>query len=148
MLGVAALVVGLCVYIAARDAGTAYLLPARLTRPIVDSGLGSLPTFLHVVGFSMLTIAAANPRSMQACAAIALTWCAANVLFEIGQHPAVAPIIANTVPASFDAVPLLNNLTPYFLNGTFDFADLLAATIGGVATVGLVLWLRNKEIES
>ena len=70
------------------------------------------------------------------------------MLFELGQHSAIAPVIASVVPESFGAVPLLENLAPYFLNGTFDFADLLAAVIGAVVAVGLVFWLRNEEIES
>jgi hypothetical protein len=148
VLGIAALSVGVCIYVAARDIGTAYLLPESLTWPMVESGLGSLPTFFHVVAFSMLTIAAVNPRSTSTCVAIALGWCAMNMVFEIGQHSTVAPIVTSMVPASFDVVPLLDNLAPYFQNGIFDFADLLAAAIGAIVSVGLVLWLRNKEIES
>ena len=145
----AALVAGGCIYIFARDAGTTYLLPALLTRPAGDSSIGlfvgSLPTFLHVLAFSMLTVAAANPKSVHACIAIACGWCATNILMEIGQHSQVAPIIVDAVPAAFASVPLLENLAPYFLNGTFDSADLVAAALGAVAAVGVVLWLRNLE---
>ena len=149
-IGVVALATGGAVYVFARGAGAAYLLPDQLTRSIVDidTVAGLLPTFLHVVAFTLLTIAVVNPKSAQACIAIAFGWCAVNMLFEIGQHSSIAPIIAGTVPASFDAVPLLENLAPYFLNGTFDFADLMAAAVGAVASVGLVLWLRNMERQS
>jgi hypothetical protein len=150
IIGVVTLAIGGAVYVFARDAGAVYLLPAHLARSITEIGtvIGLLPTFLHVVAFTMLTIAAVNPKSARACIAIAFGWCAVNMLFEIGQHSSVAPIVASTVPGSFDAVPLLENLAPYFLNGTFDFADLLAAAIGAAASVGLVLWLRNTEKES
>ena len=150
--GAVGLVLALAFYALGRVDGTAYLLPAQLAQalPTLGNGaaLGSVPTFLHVFSFVLLTVAVARPHSRPACAAIACGWCVTNVLFEAGQHPGIAPFIDQTLPASFDSVPILENVSPFFLNGTFDPCDVLAAALGAVASTGLIFWARNRERNS
>jgi hypothetical protein len=104
------------------------------------TGIGALPAFLHVLAFSVLTAAALGPVGMRAIVAIAGTWFGVNAILEIGQHARLAPAIASALPASFDGVPLLENLAPYLLRGTFDIADLFAAALGAVAAVLIISW--------
>ena len=150
--GILALFLALVFYALGRPDGTVYLLPVQLTQilPTVSAGaaLGSIPTFLHVFSFVLLTVAVARPQSATACVAIACSWCMANVLFEMGQHPGIAPLINRALPASFDSVPILENIGPFFLNGTFDPLDILAAALGAVASISFIFWLRNRESES
>jgi hypothetical protein len=150
--GTLALLLALIFYVLGRADGTVYLLPVQLTQilPTVGSvaALGSLPTFLHVFSFVLLTVAVARPQSATTCVAIACGWCIANVLFETGQHPGIAPLIDGVLPASFDSLPILENIGPFFLNGTFDPLDVLAAVLGAVTSISFIFWMRNRESES
>ena len=150
--GTLALLLALVFYALLRADGTVYLLPVQVTQvlPTVGTGLalGSIPTFLHVFSFVLLTVAVARPKSATTCVAIACGWCIVNVLFETGQHSGIAPLIDQILPASFDSVPLLENISPFFLNGTFDPTDVLAAALGAVASTSFVFWIRNREHES
>ena len=138
-------------YATARPDGTAYLLPIQLAQilPAVESGaaLGSLPTFLHVFSFALLTVAVGRPQSASACIVISCGWCLVNVMFEAGQHPNLAPAIEGILPSSFGFLPLLENVGPFFINGTFDSLDLFAAAFGALAAVGFIMWARSKESE-
>ncbi|HSD96245.1 MAG TPA: hypothetical protein VLB06_03785, partial [Sulfuricaulis sp.] len=86
-----------------------------------------------VVGFS-------QARLTGTCAA----WFVVASLFEVAQHPAIAPIIAAEVPAWFTRVPILDNTAAYFLNGTFDPLDLLSIALGTIAACVTILLTRNS----
>lgn len=150
--GTLALLLALVFYALGRPDGTVCLLPVQLTQilPTVGTGaaLGSMPTFLHVFAFALLTVAVSRPQSRTGCVAIASGWCVVNILFEAGQHPGLAPLIDDILPASFGVVPMLDNFSPFFLNGTFDPLDILAAALGAVASISFIFWIRNRESES
>ena len=150
--GTLALLLALVFYTLGRAESTAYLLPVQLSQLLPTVGtraaLGSLPTFLHVFSFVLLTVAVGRPQSATACIAIACGWCVANILFETGQHPDIAPLIDSALPASFDSMLILENVGPFFLNGTFDPLDVLAAALGALASIGFIFWKRNREHES
>lgn len=130
-----ALLTGVLIYVTARPAGSVYLLPSSVTmlarRSLFGTADAFLPSFLHVLAFTLLTVAILRPRSRGGIAAVAGAWCATNVLFEIGQHTLIARLIAASLPAWFGHVALLENVGPYFLRGTFDYADIAAAVAGG-----------------
>jgi hypothetical protein len=126
---------GLVVYAVDRPAPQVYLLPFVLAlsdSPRSSFGAigASLPSFLHVFAFSLLTAAVVASRSARTAAIIAGAWCGTDLLFELGQHPALAPIIDATLPSWFAGVPMLENVGPYFLLGSFDPADLAATVVG------------------
>lgn len=144
LLGFTALTLGAALYVAARPAASVYLLPYK-GQALLASGstlavTGVLPTFLHVLAFSLLTAAVLRPGGVRAFVAIAGTWLGVNAILEVGQHARLAPAVASALPASFDDVPVLENLGSYLLQGTFDVADLLAATAGAVAAVLIMAW--------
>jgi len=126
-LGCAALALGWLVYLTDREASHALLVPtvAALAGGHWFGALGgSLPSFAHALAFSLLTAAALPPRSAWrygACAA----WFAVNVAFEVGQHAHVSARLADVLPASF--------VTNYFVGGTFDGGDIVAALLGALA---------------
>jgi len=148
LAAVAALALGAAFYTAGRPAEHVYLLtwaPQLFSTTQSFGGFGGfLPSFLHVFAFTLLTSAVLLPRTARASVAIAAAWCVTDSLFELGQHSAIAPFIAASLPAWFNGVPLLENTGPYFLRGTFDPADL-AATIAGAAVSFLTIMWSNKR---
>jgi hypothetical protein len=142
-----ALLAGVLIYVTARPAGSVYLLPASVMMPQQGSPFGIaavfLPSFLHVLAFTLLTAAILRPRTHGGIAAIAGVWCAINVLFVICQHTLIAPRIAASLPDWFARVALLENVGPYFLRGTFDYADI-AAAVAGAGVAWLLVRLQSS----
>ena len=146
---VAALALGAAFYVANRPAAHSYLLTSAsrfFGRPVqLPGGIGgSFPSFLHVFAFTLLTTAALSRHTVRASAAVAAAWCATDALFEFGQHPAVAPLIAAALPEWFAGVPLLENAGSYFLRGTFDPIDLAATMVGAAVAFLAVAWSDRK----
>jgi hypothetical protein len=145
---IAALAVGVGLYVVDRPAVHVYLLPPALTlpgAPVWVSGVlgGSLPSFLHVFAFTLFTAAVLTPRTARSAAAITVAWCATDVLFELAQHPLLAPRIAAALPDWIGGIPLLDNIGPYFLRGTFDPADIAAIVVGAAFAYLTIRW-TNK----
>jgi hypothetical protein len=148
-IGSLVLAVGLLVYMTDRDATHAVLFP---TIAALDTGpmfgvLGPwLPSLVHTFAFSLFTAAALPLRSMWrygACAA----WCAVNVAFEMGQHPKVNAPLAEALQGSFGPTLLTRPLANYFLRGTFDGGDIVAAIVGAIAAAA-VLRLMDRSWET
>jgi hypothetical protein len=142
--GCLALAVGLLVYMADRNAAHAVLLPrvaALGTGPVFGVIGAWLPSFVHPFAFSLFTAALLPSRSAWrygACAA----WCGVNVAFELGQHPVFKAPLADALQDAFGQTPLTRALASYFLRGTFDTGDLVAAGLGAVAAAGLLYLLQ------
>lgn len=128
-IGMACIFLGVLVYVIARPEGVLFLpevfnlghyFPALLT-----SLTGSLPTFFHVLGLSLLTAAVLAPGK-RATVAICISWAAVNGLFELGQHAAIDAWLSARLPEGFQDNWLLEQTLRYFHHGTFDHADLAA----------------------
>jgi hypothetical protein len=112
-------------------------LPAKLS--------GWLPSFTHVYAFSLVTATFLTP-ARRAMPTACVSWWAIDSMFELGQHPALAPMIAAALPGWFAEVPLLDHAASYFLDGTFDVCDMLAVTAGAlVAALTLRVTLVMEE---
>lgn len=136
ILGSAALLAGVAVYMLDRAPGSAYFLPAAVSfgdggSPWFGDFGGQLPDFLHVYALSLLTAAVLGSTRSAALASCA-GWWAIDSFFELGQHPAISPIFAAVTPAWFDGIPFLENTAAYFVRGTFDPRDLLAIAFGAM----------------
>jgi len=144
-----ALAMGVLVYLADREPSHAALIPSVqvLAASHLFGTLGQwLPSFVHPFAFSLLAAAALPPRMARrygACAA----WCAVNVLFEIGQHPQVSAPLAHALQRWFGTTWPTRALANYFLRGTFDVGDILAAMLGALAAAG-VLYLFRPVVEN
>ena len=142
-----ALAVGVLVYLTDRDTSHAVLIPAvgALAGSHLFGALGQwLPSFVHPFAFSLFTAAALPPRSASrygACAA----WCAVNVAFELGQHPRVSARLAEALQGSFAQTALTRPLANYFLRGTFDVGDIVAAVIGAFAAAGVLHFMQRAS---
>jgi len=149
VIGCSSLAVGLLVYLTDRVSAHSPLIPtvAALSGRHWFGSIGSwLPSFVHTFSFSLLTAAALPPRPTPrygVCAA----WCAVNLAFEIGQHPALARHLARLAELVVGNTPLARALANYFLRGTFDPGDIAAALLGAVAAAGLMR-LLTLSVES
>lgn len=150
LLAIAALGVGLVVYLADRQPGSAYFLPAQWSLfadgPSVFGSVGGwLPDFVHVYAFGLLTAVPIGTTHRAAISGCALWWLI-DSLFEIGQFPALAPHLVSAMPAWFDRIPFLENTGAYFARGTFNYADLAAIALGALAAwVSVVYLLSHRE---
>ncbi len=148
LLGAAALLLGVLVYLTDRPALPAALsnLSPWLARLQLFGAAGQwLPSFVHPLAFSLFTVAALPARAAPrygVCAA----WCAVNWVFEVGQHAAIKASLAVGLQDLLGHSPLVRWLGRYFLRGTFDVADLMA-TLGGALAAAALLFLFHAEQE-
>ena len=142
------LVLGTLVYVLDRSSESvpffsavslAHLLPGLFGR------IGeSLPTFSHVFAFSLLTAAwfgGGRNTGLAAC----LVWFGVDAAFEVGQHPQIAPELAQLVPAWFDSLPILSQSGGYFLLGTFDAWDLTSIAMGAGTAYVFISWISSRD---
>ena len=102
---------------------------------------GALPSFLHVFAFSLLLgglLACRKTGYLLICGA----WLSTNVLFELGQRHPIS--FSGLIPDWFEGIFILENLRSYFLNGTFDFLDLLVSAVGAVAAFWVLVRTRQE----
>lgn len=148
-IAVGALVAGSLVYVLDRPAATVYLLPNALSLalsqlPWFGALGGHLPEFIHVYAFILLTVAVSPwpARVGPICA----FWWVVDSLFELGQHPLLAPHLAAALPAWFQQIPILDNTANYFLYGTFDPGDLVAIVLGTIVAYLTNGVIRRNEV--
>ena len=84
----------------------------------ISQWFGWLPTFAHVIAFSLLTYLSLGRRHLLfAC----MLWGGINALFELGQ----------ALPTQIiQLLPDINSLQAYFSKGVFDPLDLVASVMG------------------
>lgn len=153
-IAVGALAVGALVYVLDRPAATVYLLPQSFSfaagHHIWFGALGGhLPEFVHVYAFILLTLAVGSwpARVWPICG----FWWLVDSLFELGQHPELAPRIAAALPAWFQHIPVLDHTANYFLHGTFDPLDLVAIALGTLlayVTIGIIRQRKVRHVHT
>jgi hypothetical protein len=148
--GCFALAVGVLVYLTDRGVSQAMLIPTlgALAGSNAFGVLGQwLPSFVHPFSFSLFTAAALPSCSVPRYGACAV-WCAVNVAFEVGQHPRVSAHVTEALQGTFGRNPLTRPLANYFLRGTFDVGDIVAAIVGALAAAGVLrLMQRGSETQ-
>lgn len=147
LAGAFSLTVGLFVYLLDRPAEGAYFLHRTSTAFSLHDALpgllfgalgGNLPTFIHVFSFSLLT-AGLLACKKRGCQIVILSWLLANCAFELGQK------FVRISPNVFRGVPILENIGNFFVNGTFDPLDLVAATAGATAAYLFLLATMKRR---
>jgi hypothetical protein len=138
---------GLLVYLSDRHPGQAALLPAAAalgTGPLFGLAGGWLPSFVHPFAFSLLH-GAARPASAGPAYRACAGWWGVNVAFELAQ----LPLLGGALIAALQRLPipdaLAQPLARYLLNGTFDAADLAAATAGALAAAAVLTLAARWE---
>jgi len=138
--GCVALAFGLLVYLLDRSPTRALLIPsiATLAGSPMFGVIGQwLPSFAHPFAFSLFTAAALKPRARpryDAC----IAWGAINVAFEFGQHPLLSGRLSEALQDTLGRTAPVRAVANYFVRGTFDVGDVLAALAGALAA-GVVL---------
>lgn len=142
------LALGASIYLFVRPAPV-WFVPSSLHNPLlahssIGAILGSLPVLAHVLALSLLTATALGTHVRAAIVAPTF-WALVNVAFEIGQHASVAPLLLRALPQRFEELWLLDQLRPYFANGTFDPLDI-AGALAGALVARFLITNMNTEI--
>ena len=153
--GLACLLLGMLVYLGDRPPGT---IPFRLILDLLvyhgDPGnwFGAagrwLPTFTHVMAWSLIAAGVLSLRSTKALGAVCFLMLVMNWGFELGQlfKPAINDLL-EILPFSAPLAGLADWVTRYFIQGTFDWADMAAAVAGaGLAFIALVKYTAKHGI--
>lgn len=143
LTGLVVLVIGTLFYYLFRSAEHTYFLKFISINPHIKESLSplfltianSLPTFIHVLAFILMTAALVASRK-KGYAIVCLTWFAIDALFELGQG--LGGMIIPIIPGWFSNFLFLENTRDYFLHGRFDYLDLVSIAIGSVAAYVLL----------
>ncbi|MBI3772848.1 MAG: hypothetical protein HY272_09140 [Gammaproteobacteria bacterium] len=104
----------------------------------------ALPSFLHTFSFVLISVGIIGCRRLSKVIAIAWMWIGVELLFELGQHPALRVMFADALPAWFEQVPIFDQTARYFMRGTYDALDVTAIfAAAGLAILAIQL-LRSK----
>jgi hypothetical protein len=144
-LGMLALVLGGLVYVMDRGSAPVLIRPWMPQSPGQDvfGAAGAwLPTAMHTLAFSLFTALALPVGRAWHWGACAF-WLLINALFEWGQHPSIAPVLADWIDDSLAGTLGSEALANYFVHGVFDAGDIVAAAAGALVA-GLALhWTHH-----
>jgi hypothetical protein len=142
LIGMAALSIGLMVYLYDRPPDSALILQAigitsafREAFHLFGPISGQLPAFIHVFAFALLTTGLLGCRTWGALL-VCLFWLFVNVLFELGQ--VIENHTVGNHSGAFDSIFGSGVLGNFFRFGTFDPLDLLAIILGAAAA--FIIW--------
>lgn len=140
LLGTAALLLGVLVYLNDRTELPPALidLVSWLSGQRLSGSAGLwLPSQVHPLAFSLMTVAALPASGAPRCGECD-AWGTVNVGLELGQHAALRVGLAQGLQDLLGDWPAVRWLGAYFLHGTFDASDLLAA-VGSALVAAAVL---------
>lgn len=146
LAGAVALALGLLVYFADRQPGSAWFLPAGfnfVVGPLFGSAAGWLPSLTHTLAFGLLT-AAALPQGPAWRWASVTSWFLIDAAFEVGQHPLLAPRLVRLVERIAGTSTPASILAGYFVHGRFDVNDLIASAAGMVIAAVLLRGIATR----
>jgi hypothetical protein len=152
IIGIAVLLFGTLVYLIDRPPEQTYfvyLSPINLSLynklPKFFGTIGnSLPTFVHVFAFILLTAGLTSCKK-NGYITICMGWFLVDIAFEIGQK--FSSWSTNIVPAWFEGIPFLENTKNYFTHGTFDFYDIVSIALGAVTAYFVLLKTMGRTDE-
>jgi hypothetical protein len=138
------LITGVLVYLTDRAASQAVWIPAvaAMSGMHLFGSVGFwLPSFVHPLAFSLFsaTLMAPQPRwEYGAC----VFWFALNAAFEVGQHSQLRGPLVDMLRQIAGQGPIARVFENYFLRGTFDVADLVAAAFGAALAAAILRRVR------
>lgn len=98
---------------------------------------GSLPTFLHSLSLTVITGGLTVART-SAYVWVSISWLLIHVMFELGQGYGRRLV-------ELDRVPLVSHVRNYFVLGTFDEVDIVAAFLGCASALSILMLTRNRQ---
>ncbi len=152
LIGIAALVLGVAVYSFGRPTWQFTLLPDLpqlywWSTDAIGGFANSLPSFLHVFGFSMLCagiIGATNNSYIVICS----LWALINVSFELLQSDYLLAVIQHDFLNGLLSVFISNWLQNYSLNTVFDDRDVLAILLGAISAYWVLKQTQQREAQN
>lgn len=147
-LGGLTLLAGAAVYLTDLRPGPVYFIPHGLPKIALGGSIpavlhGCLPAFAHVFAFTLIT-AGVLTVSRKGGLIVALAWCVADIAFEVGQHPAIAPRITRYLPGWFSGIPFLENTRCYFSTGSFAAGDVISILLGALVAYSIIVVTSRK----
>lgn len=147
ILGFGSLILGLAIYMFARDCDTCPIVmfldrngAHHLSKEAHAWLPGWLPSFFHVFGFSLITNALLTADDDFVGFSV-IFWAVINFIFEFAQWDDV-----NLAWMQFNDL-IGTNFGPYWpIHGTFSVADLLGIVAGGVAAYMTIRTLRSSGL--
>jgi hypothetical protein len=138
LIGFLVLILGALFYYFFRSSEHTYFLnrlgiyshPKNIFPPIIFTIGYSLPSFVHVFAFTLIT-ASFIADQKKGYLIVCLTWFAIDVSFEVSQG--LDNILIPIIPKWFSHIFLLENTRNYFVYGRFDYLDLFSIVVGSVA---------------
>ena len=137
------LALGILVYAVARPPTVLLAMPPTWNLASVTPFsrlLGSVPTLIHVVAFSLLSasiVGATVRRIIMLCAA----WLAVELACEFSQHLVVRAWLLRHA----NLIDWLPYVRIYLARGTFDWGDVLAALLGAAFTAWTLTYHRGDR---
>lgn len=123
---------------------------ASFTTPVFGVLGHWLPSFVHPFAFSLLSAAArpstARTSAMRPAYGACFAWWLVNVAFEAGQHPALRTTLAQLIDQLLGDSAPARWLANYFMLGTFDVFDIVAATAGAGAAAAVLRAVHKREL--
>jgi hypothetical protein len=155
LIGLVFLLIGSLVYLVDRPPGSTYFvyryIPTlslhNILSNIFGSLGGSLPDFVHVFSFILIT-AGVITCGKRGYLFISCCWLLIDCAFKLGQKYPL--LVLKLVPDWFSRVPILEATKGYFCNGTWDINDIIAMFLGAMLAYFVLLStvkMRNKDYE-
>lgn len=151
LIGFSGLVLGILFYYFFRSAEHTYFLKIlainpqghKFLSPILVALANSLPTFIHVFAFILMT-ASLIAGQKRGYIAVCLAWFAVDFIFELGQG--FGDMLISFIPDWFSNFLFFENTKDYLQHGRFDYLDLISIAIGALtAYLFLIRTTLEKE---
>ena len=152
-VGLNILIVGVLYYFFFRTAEHTYFLKffentpqlKHLLPPLLVALGNSLPTFIHVFAFTLMT-AGLFASKEKGYIIVCFFWFTVDTLFELGQG--YNNVMNQVIPACFSDFFLLEKSKNYFLHGRFDYLDLFSIAVGSVLAYMLLVKTKITRSEA
>lgn len=149
LLGLAALIAGVLVYILERNPDTVYFLSRSFslfhTKLEIFGRHGDyLPTLLHSFALILMTAAAIGKHKVSAIT-VTLFWMLIEIVFELAQTQFIGSLIVSHIPQWFESVPVLENTYRYFRYGNFNTMDMASIVVGSAAAYVLIQLTKRSN---
>lgn len=116
------------------------------SEPSIDFiAMQSVPSFIHVFSYSILSTLAFQVLRLRIILGSCFTWTLINILFELGQllNTKQSRVLADH---PYDLLPV--PVYQYFVSGTFDWWDIVSCVGGGATALFFLLFLVERTVKN
>jgi hypothetical protein len=150
LIGAIFLIIGSLVYLIDRPPESTYFvygyIPAlslhNILPNIFGSLDGSLPDFIHVFSFILIT-AGIISCGKRGYLFISCSWLLIDCAFKLGQK--YSALTLKIIPGWFSKIPILEVSEKYFRKGTWDINDIIAMFLGATAAYFVLITTKRRR---